>query len=198
MQWRDTPQGYGWLSIALHWIAAFVVLALWFLGNSTQTALGDAYGKSVATHTSIAVLAYVFLWVRIAWRFLSKHPAPLPKQKGFFFSLGKCVHYLLLLAMALMLVSGPLMAWATGGPIAVFSWSIPSPLEMNTKLWSFAHSIHETCGTIILVATLLHIAGVFKHVAFNRDGTFDRMMTPRNDSLRMTQKEQSEIGQWIS
>ncbi len=179
MQWRDTEQGYGWLSIALHWTAAVVVLALWFLGNSIQIATGNEYARSVATHTSVAVSAYALLCLRIVWRFSVKHPAPLPKQKGFFFSFGKCVHYLILATMALMLISGPLMAWATGSPIIVFSWSIPSPMQMNMGIWSFAHAVHETCGSIVLVATLLHIGGVFKHIAFNRDGTFDRMMSPQ-------------------
>jgi len=34
----DTRSGYGWISIALHWLTAAIVLALWTIGTMAQAA----------------------------------------------------------------------------------------------------------------------------------------------------------------
>ena len=40
------------------------------------------------------------------------------------------------------------------------------------------HRLHATSALIILLLTVLHIAGVYKHAAFNQDGTFGKMLIP--------------------
>jgi cytochrome b561 len=33
MRTRDTRTGYGWISIALHWATAILILTIWFIGS---------------------------------------------------------------------------------------------------------------------------------------------------------------------
>lgn len=174
----DTANGYGWISIALHWITAVLILAIWFIGSSIAAQEDAAeHERLLRLHTSIAITAYALLWVRIAWRFYKGHPGPLPRQAGVFYSLGKYTHYAMLIAIALMLVSGPLMVWARGMEIHVFDWfAIPSPYAMNMGLYDTLHGVHVWGSRVILVTTLMHIGGVYKHAAFNQDGTFGKML----------------------
>ena len=68
MRTRDTRTGYGWISIALHWLTAIVILTLWFIGSSIQSDLATGSTSTLRLHTSIAITAYVLLWARVIWR----------------------------------------------------------------------------------------------------------------------------------
>ena len=177
MQVEDSSQGYGWLSIALHWITACIVVIMLFIGSSISSFLGDERAAMVRLHTSIAISSYALLWFRIWWRFDRGHPDPLPKQRGAFFELGKYVHFALLIGTGVMLVSGPLMVWFGGDAIEVFDWfSIPSPVGSHMAWHGFFFNIHRAAAMLIATGVLMHLAGVYKHAAFNRDGTFTKMM----------------------
>jgi cytochrome b561 len=180
MRAQDTPSGYGIVSIALHWITAIVVLVIWFVGSSIRA--GEDPESTLRLHTSIALTAYVLLWARIVWRFVKGHPGPMPKQAGVFYTLGKYTHYLMLAAIAAMLVTGPVMVWSLGDAIHVFDWfALPSPLETNMPLHGAMYFVHKWCSRIIIVGTVLHLGGVYKHAAFNQDGTFSKMLVPSAD-----------------
>lgn len=179
MPLRDTATGYGWLSIALHWLTAIAVIVLLFVGDTISTLEGEERDAALLLHTSIAITSYLFLWARIILRFVHGHPGPLPKQRGVFFQLGKIVHYALIVAIAVMLVTGPLMVWFGGAAIGVWDWFvIPSPFKANFAIRDVLHSLHAGSALSILILTLLHIAGVYKHAAFNQDGTFGKMLIP--------------------
>jgi cytochrome b561 len=174
-RFSDTAAGYGWISIALHWVTGVAVIVLLFIGSSISTAEDRA--GTLLLHTSIAVACYAFLWARIVWRFRAGHPGPLPNQRRVFFLIGKAVHYATITAMALMLVSGPLMGWSGGDAIGVFDWfAIPSPMSAHFALHDFLHGVHATSATVIVIGVVLHLGGVYKHAAFDQDGTFGKML----------------------
>ncbi len=173
----DTPSGYGWISIALHWITAILVVVLLFVGSSISSDDPELRARTLRLHTSVAILGYGFLWARIVWRFAQGHPGPLPNQKRVFFLIGKAVHYATVGAMALMLCSGPLMVWSGGEAIGVLDlFSIPSPLGPHPALRDLCHWVHATSAKVIVVGFLLHLGGVYKHAAFDQDGTFAKML----------------------
>jgi cytochrome b561 len=171
----DPASGYGWVSIVLHWATVVVLLPLWFVGYATSHPGSESVLKLIHTHTTIAVCAYALLWLRVLWRFRLGHPAPLPRQRRWSVRLGKAVHNLMLLAIAVMLVSGPLMAWTGGDAIHVFSAAIPSPLPKVPQLSIWLLAVLRTTSRIIMIALLVHVCAVLKHVAFDHDGMLGRM-----------------------
>ena len=178
----DTRTGYGWISIALHWATAIIVLTIWFIGSSIQTPDGGMSESTLRLHTSIAISAYALLWLRVAWRFVKGHPGPLPQQAGLFYMLGKYTHYLLLVAIGVQLFSGPLMVWSMGSVIHVFDWfTIPGPFNMHMATFNVTHTIHVWSARVIIIGTILHLGGVYKHAAFNQDGTFGKMLVAATD-----------------
>ncbi len=187
MRLRDTATGYGWISIVLHWLGAVLLLVVWFLGNSTQASQAEN-APAVAMHTSVAVLASLALIGRIFWRIFEHHPGPQPSQRGWSFTLGKFLHTALLLAISIMLISGPVMTWSSGAAIQVFEFALPSPIGMHPELRTFMHAVHVNSALFIAYGVIVHVAGVFKHIIFNRDGTFDKMMVPANLSEPTSRK----------
>ena len=88
------------------------------------------------------------------------------------------VHYVLLAAIAMMLASGPLAGWASGGGMQVFSFSLPGAQPALREVYAIARSVHVAGATLLAVGTALHVAGVLKHMFVDRDGTLDRIMVP--------------------
>ena len=86
---------------------------------------------------------------------------------------------LMLVALAVMLISGPFLVWTMGEPIRVFDWfAIPTPLAANFEVNAMVHAVHHWTAILIFVTILLHIGGVYKHTAFNQDGTLTKMIIP--------------------
>jgi len=173
---NDTANGYGWVSIALHWLTAATVIAMLTVGLMSEGASRDDRLRLVHLHTSIGVTMYALLWGRIVWRFKVGHPGPLPRQGRFFFAIGKYFHFLMLIAIAVMLISGPLMAWSAGDAIDVFGLAIPSPVENLGQVHDWLHRVHGYVASFILAGIILHLLAVFKHTVIDRDGTFDKIM----------------------
>jgi cytochrome b561 len=172
----DTPSGYGWISIALHWIAAVTVVVMLTVGLMSQGAPREEHLRLVNLHTTIGVTMYALLWGRIVWRFKVGHPGPLPRQGKFFFAIGKYFHFVMLAAIAVMLVSGPLVAWSAGDAIYVFAFPIPSPVGNLPEAHDVLRRVHGLTASFILAGMILHVLAVFKHTVINRDGTFDKIM----------------------
>jgi cytochrome b561 len=176
VRWRDTRSGYGWVSIALHWLTAILVLTMWTLGTLSQTDVQADAAWYAHLHMSIGVSAFLLLWGRILWRFALGHPAPHPGQSARLFPVAKALHYLFLIAMGVMLLSGPLMVWSGGDAIELFAFAIPSPFAPWRGLHDLLRRVHGVTSSVIIVGVLLHILAALKHIVINRDGTFDKIM----------------------
>ncbi len=174
----DRPDRYGWLSILLHWTSAAAVIALWIIGKGIDFADADAIDQQRALHMSIGVSVWLLLAVRIGWRIRSGHPraAGLTDRT---FRVAMYAHYATLVAIALMLVSGPVMVWANDASIPVFgAFEIPGPVGASPTLRAAARTTHVVAANVILLLTLAHIAGALKHLMFHADESFVRMLWP--------------------
>ena len=185
MRLKDQKNSYGWVSIATHWLVATIIFTLWFIGDSISFFDSRAErGQQRLLHISLAVCAYGFLWFRIGWRFFSKHPR-LDGQGRLDHWIANTAHYLMLAAVALMLISGPLIVWSRGTPIHVFDWfSIASPIGSNLPLNEFCEKVHSISANTLLVIVLLHISGAFKHLMFSDNEIFLRMLVPKKQSIK--------------
>ena len=95
---QDRDGGYGWISIALHWLTAVAIGALLFAGDSIGVVGADARNF----HTTVGAIAWLFLAARIVWRLQQGHPPRAQGQGRLSFILGMAVHYVLLVAIAMM------------------------------------------------------------------------------------------------
>jgi len=184
MRLKDTANGYGWVSILLHWVTAVVILYLLYLGSTIGSLEGLDRQRAVNSHTSIAISSYLLLLARVVWRVIYRHPGPLEEQRGWAYTLGKWTHYAMVLAIALMLVTGPLMQLSYGRDIYVFEWfAIPTPFaEPAFGFATFLHGVHSSSALFIFLTVLMHIGGVYKHTAFNQDGTLAKIIIPGRQS----------------
>jgi len=181
MHWKDAPDGYGWLSIGLHWANAVAVVMLWFIGNKmTGDAVTDTEAAElVHVHTSVAVTVYALIWARIVWRFYSGHPRGLPDQGRVWFLIARTVHYTLLITLAAMLISGPLQVWLAGEAIGFYDLgAIPGPFAPNERLQAVFAAAHRWGGNALFCVALVHMSAAARQLVFAEGETARRMTAP--------------------
>jgi cytochrome b561 len=172
----DTPTSYGSVSRINHWVGALLVLLLLGIGLYFEgLPKGEERRFWRALHVAIGTLAALFLLWRVFWRLRSTSPLALPQAPALqLFS--KVVHWLLLLAIAVMAVTGPLTIWSVGRPLAVFDLlSIPSPFGEFRAWHEPMEEIHGFTANAIIALVGLHLVGVIKHQFVNRDNILARM-----------------------
>lgn len=179
MQLKDPKYGYGWISIALHWIGAVFIIFLYFDGEAMEHANIIEEAARKADHISIGMLAFLFLAVRIFWRW-HQGEKPLPPTHPLLDMLAKAVPKLLLLSIVILIISGPLLVWSKGATIHVFDFiSIPSPIGSIHDLHEVMEELHEIAAHSVIYLTILHTIGALKHFIIDRDGIMQGIFIPR-------------------
>ena len=180
MALRDTRQGYSWLSIIFHWVSAFAVIGLYLMAEFSGDFPGVSEKAMEALHISIGMSVFIILGARILWRLGNVRPL-LPPQNPLLQFLARWVPNLLLVGIALMVVSGPLMIWSNGKTIAIFDViNLASPMVKNHGLHEFWEEVHEFGANLLLIGVGLHVAGAIKHQLIDRDNTIAKMLKAGN------------------
>jgi len=160
---------YSGLSIVLHWIATFSVVAL-FVSHEASSNSGMA-----AFHVGGGAI----LGVLLLWRVL-RHPvrgfANKPDQPVLLNLISTLVMWGLLISIFVVVVTGYLIPWTQGQPLEIYSViSIPSFMSESVGLHDLIEELHDISGHVIVPLVLLHVLGAFKHFIFDRDGIMQRM-----------------------
>ncbi|MCZ7653885.1 MAG: cytochrome b/b6 domain-containing protein [Rhodocyclaceae bacterium] len=154
MNLQDTPARYGAVSVFNHWLGAALIVALLAIGLYFEDMpRGDEKLYWLRLHISIGALALLPLAFRVFWRARSTSPAPLP-QPPRMQRLASALHVILLAAIGVLLVSGPLTVWSGGRAINVFDWfAIASPMGEMPALHKALETVarHRRQGAAILV-----------------------------------------------
>ena len=173
---HTTHDHYGWASIGLHWLSAALVIVLWIAGKSIDGAADVDAQRSL--HMLLGVSAWLVLAFRIAWRVREGHPR-VAGISNVTHRIAVGAHYAMLIVLTILLLSGPLMAWANGAAIPVpGAAAIPAPFPPSEALATFARGAHGLCANLLLLLVLLHVAGALKHLMFANDDVFVRMLWP--------------------
>lgn len=183
MQWVNDKNGYGWIAIALHWLAAIAVLVMLISGFRADMA-GDAgdralRGALMGFHISFGASVALLLLARVFSSYAQPRPAA-PEQAPVLKWLAVGTHQLLLLAILIQVISGPLAVWSGGRAINVFDlFAIPSPFaERNDAVHELAEVLHAIGRWTLVVLISLHVLGALKHALIDRDGVLRRMLAP--------------------
>ncbi|MBL8548040.1 MAG: cytochrome b [Hyphomonadaceae bacterium] len=183
MQWINTKDGYGWLSITLHWLAAIGIILLLTTGFRADFAgeAGDRAARSalMGWHVGLGATFALILLARVFASYAQPRPTA-PEQAPALKFLSAATHQALLLAILVQVISGPLAVWSGGRAVNVFDiFAIPSPFaERNEGVHEFAELMHAIGRWTIVGALGLHVLGALKHALIDRDGVLMRMIRP--------------------
>ena len=161
----DRKNSFGWLSIGLHWFATLAIILLWFIGQSIALQSIEQIDARRSLHVTLGLIVWLPLVARIVWRFKAGHPR-VNGQTLMTHRLAKAAHYVMLLLLLVMLISGPLMAWV---------------MPERSALSEIAFSFHSFAAKALAVLVVLHILAALKHLMFHEDETVARIFVPRTE-----------------
>lgn len=175
--WRNTPGGWGWISIALHWLSALAVVGLFALGW-WMTGLGyyDAwYNQGPWVHRSAGAILLLATVARLLWRLFQ--PAPRAEGSRFEAAAAHAGHLLLYILLLVALVSGYLITTARGSGVSVFGWfELPATLSGYDNQAEIAGTIHWYSALMLLVLAGGHGLIALKHHWLDKRRTLLRML----------------------
>ncbi len=177
---KDSPQGYGVVAIAIHWISALLILFLFGLGvyMVDLTYYDDWYHKGPELHVSLGLVVLLLMLLRIVWRIINPTPVDLPaksvQQKA-----AKLVKLALYIFIFVVIISGYLITTAEGQPASMFNLiKFPVLVELSASNVDLAGELHEYFAWGIIALVVIHALGAFVHHFLMRDRTLVRMLKP--------------------
>jgi cytochrome b561 len=184
----NTPERYGSIAVALHWLAAVLIFGLLVLGLY-MVALPDAgYDKTKIVlfiyHKEFGLLVFFMALVRLVWRWRRPlpHLEPAPdwqKVAARFTHLGL---YALMLALPL---TGWLMSSAAAMPVSFFGLGyVPDLLPRDDLLFHAFIAMHHWLAYALIAALVAHVGAALWHALITRDATLDKMLPPRSGGAR--------------
>ena len=163
--------GYSPLSVLVHWLAAFLVVALFL------THQGEPGTTKYLIHVSGGAIAGLFLAWRV-WHRIRRGVADPPQPAIVLNLAARIVHWGLLLAIVVVVITGYALPWSAGQALDVFGFGIPSPMGASENLHEFLERVHDLSGHLFLPLLVVHLLGAAKHAVFDRRGTGLRMFKP--------------------
>ena len=177
---KDSRNGYGLLSIAIHWISAVLILFLFGLGiyMVDLSYYDDWYHKGPELHISLGLVVLLLMLVRVIWRIINPTPEELSAKRAQNLT-AKLVKLGLYASIFIVLISGYLITTAEGQPASMFNLiKFPVLTELSSQNVDLAGAIHEYLAWGIVLLVVLHVAGALLHHFVIRDRTLVRMLKP--------------------
>ncbi len=179
MQWCNSSDRYGLVSVAIHWLVAVAVFTLFALGLwMTDLSYYDSwYRTAPALHKSIGVTVFALMLLRVLWRLFTPMPAPVSSHSSGVRLFSRLGHGLLYIGIFTVLLSGYLISTAEGRGVSVFGvFEIPALISGLSNQAEIAGAIHLYVAWGLVVLAVLHGLAALKHHLFDRDETLKRML----------------------
>jgi len=169
--------GYTRTAIALHWIAAVLIMCNLALGISMiNFPLSPLKVRLYGWHKWIGITVFLTAAARILWR--QAHPAPpVVAMPGWQRRTTAATHATLYVLMFAIPLSGWLYSSATGVSV-VYLGLVPLPdlIGKDKVLAAVLSAVHGTLNFILLMLVFVHVGAAVWHELIGRDDTLRRML----------------------
>ncbi len=173
----DTAPGYTRTAIALHWLAAALIVGNLTLGVSmVGLPLSPLKLRLFAWHKWIGITVFVVASVRLGWRHANPPPPPvaMPEWQRRAAAATHAALYLLMLAIPL---SGWIYSSSTGVSV-VYLGLVPLPdlVPKDKALAAVLKAVHVTLNVGLVALVVVHVGAALRHHLVDRDAVLPRML----------------------
>ena len=168
MPLKSTPDHYGAMPAAIHWLTALAIL---FLLVSGQIMEGPNLGAILPMHMALGLSVGALTLFHIVWFVVfDRHPQPVPGTSRMQHLLARLVHIGLYAAIVVMVASGMGMVALSGAAPQIFGGGVLPDFRLLPPF-----GVHGLVSKVLLVLALFHIAAALWHQFFVKDGLIGRM-----------------------
>jgi cytochrome b561 len=182
---RDSASGWGWVTRALHWTMAALILYQLGLGLR-MVRIDDLLARFALTqvHKSWGVVIFALALLRLAWRLANPRP-PLPATMPPWQRRAATASHAALYALMLAL---PLTGWllASASPVQdllqmqnlIFgTFALPDPFVPGSEgLDRVLRGLHAGAAFALAALLVVHAAAALRHQFVDRDRLLARML----------------------
>lgn len=174
MPMKSTPERYGHVAMALHWVTALMILLLLISGFlSGASNVAEAKVLLLAFHVPIGLAVLGMTLLRLVWwAFVDRKPRSVPGLPG----LARLVHVVLYLTIFVAVASGiGTVLLSQAGPI-IFAGdpaSLPDFQQFPPR------HLHRAVAIAIVALVGGHGAAALFHQVIRRDGVMTRILPGR-------------------
>ncbi len=183
MDWRNTTDRYGSLSISMHWLMVLLMVAVYMAINLHELAPkgSDLRAELKVWHFILGFGVFALVFARLATRLFSgsapRITPPIPRWQKRSSDIMHVVLYVFMIGM-------PVLGWfavsAKGAPVFFFGLQLPALIGQNKELYDLLKETHETTGTIGYYLIGLHATAALIHHYVIRDNTLLRILPARH------------------
>lgn len=184
MNWRNTRDRYGKLSIAMHWLMLILLITVYaaILLRQEFPRGSDTRELFKTWHGMLGLTVFALVFLRLAFRLSGPTPLIEPAPARWQHYAATLVHISLYGFLLVM----PLMGWivlsAEGEQIPFFGLSLPAIWSVDRDFAHWVEDIHKTVGEIGYYLVGLHAAAALFHHYVLRDNTLLRMLPSRKSA----------------
>lgn len=170
----DGVQKYPLAMRLLHWIRAFLILGMIWVGW-TMVGLDDKdptkFDVLFPLHKSFGVLIFLLVLVQLALRRFLSVPAPSRALSPTEARVAKIAH----VALYVLMIAVPLLGYSRSSTftdsdgVTLFGLPIPELLGKNDPVSEVLSTLHRIAAYSLLALVVLHVLGALKHRFFDRD-----------------------------
>ena len=164
-------------TIALHWISAVLVAALWTIGQTVDVfPNGPLRVDYRSVHIVLGVALGLVLTARLGWRLTRSQNLP-PIDSGLLLVLARVTHWLLYVLVFATTLSGWLFASFRGWSISFF-YLVPLPMLAGASPAAIKviNGWHQVLEWTLLIVAGAHIGSALVHRYVYRDRILQRML----------------------
>ena len=183
----DSAAGWGWVTRALHWTMAAVILFQLGFGLYMVQAVPDLLQRFTLTqlHKSWGFVVFVLALIRVGWRLANRRRPALPAgMPAWQVRAAGLSHLLLYILMFVMPISGWIMASASPTQdllqmqnMVFGAFALPDPFVPGVQhVEDVARSIHVDAAIILSAILAVHAGAALKHQFVDRDGVLAAMV----------------------
>jgi cytochrome b561 len=186
MQLRSTPDDWGSIAKAFHWITAIFIIIMLVIGIAMTRLLESELSLKFVVyqlHKSFGFVILIFSAMRLLWRLFAQEtpraPSELPQYQRW---LGQAVHLLLYSLLFAMPITGLIAASASplNVPTVIFGlFTLPRIVGPSAEISAIFQTAHAWLAWTLVATLVLHFVGAVWHHFVLSDDTLRRMMPRR-------------------
>ena len=177
-QWRNSPESYGIIAQALHWLVAALVLVQLGLGlYAAQLPVSLARLQWLSRHKSLGLAILALVLLRIVWRRLQQTPALPARMPRWQQRAATLTQWSLYALLVLAPLTGWLHASAAGLSVNWFGLiQLPDLVERSPEWSGLFKAAHKACVALLAILLSGHAGAALWHAFVLRDGVLHRML----------------------